>query len=84
LNASQSQSIVEGGCQEIRRLDTAKKNVQHAINTLKNLNMLVVGIEQQREFCINKQYKDAADLIRETSGLLGFFFKSQSSSTYSQ
>jgi hypothetical protein len=37
--------------------------------------MLIVGIEQQRDFCINKQYKEAGDLIRETGHLLGHFFK---------
>ena len=77
-NASQSQAIVSGGCQEIRKLDTAKQNVQHAIKTLTDLNKLIVGIEQQRDFCINKQYKEAGDLIRETASLLGFFFKPSS------
>jgi len=37
-----------------------------------------MGIEQQRDFCINKQYKEAGDLIRETASLLGFFFKPSS------
>lgn len=36
--------------------------------------MLIVGIEQQRDFCINKQYKEAGELIRETGSLLGYFF----------
>jgi hypothetical protein len=58
-----------------RKLDSAKKNISHAITTLKKLNMLIVGIEQQRDFCINKQYKEAGDLIRETGHLLGHFFK---------
>ena len=44
-SAIESQRIVESGCDEIRRLDTGKQNVQHAIKTLKSLNMLVVGIE---------------------------------------
>ena len=44
-NARESQDIVEGGCIEIRQLDDAKKNVTHAITTLKKLNMLIVGIE---------------------------------------
>lgn len=76
-NASHSQSIVEGGCQEIRKLDTAKKNVSYAIQTLKELHKLVVGIEQLRELCISKNYKDAASLIEECGHLLGFFFKSR-------
>ena len=65
---------MEGGCHEIRRLDTAKKNLKHAIKSLKSLNMLIVGIEQQRDFCINKQYREASELIRETGSLLGYFF----------
>ena len=74
-NARESQDIVEGGCIEIRQLDGAKKNVTHAITTLKKLNMLIVGIEQLREFCIKQQYKEASDLIKETGHLFGFFFK---------
>lgn len=53
-NARESQEIVEAGCIEIRQLDGAKKNVTHAITTLKKLNMLIVGIEQLREFCIKQ------------------------------
>jgi|TARA_B110001450_G_C17304361_1_gene352805 hypothetical protein len=53
-NADQSQRIVEGGCLEIRKLDTAKKNVTYAMKTLKELNKLVIGIEQLRELCISK------------------------------
>jgi len=45
---------VEGGCLEIRKLDTAKKNVTYAMKTLKELNKLVIGIEQLRELCISK------------------------------
>ena len=74
-NASHSQSIVEGGCFEIKQLDNAKKNVDFAVNTLKELHKLVTGIEQLREFCIQKQYKSAGDLIKECGQLLGFFFK---------
>mmetsp|Transcript_1002 Transcript_1002/g.1801 ORF Transcript_1002/g.1801 Transcript_1002/m.1801 type:complete len:268 (-) Transcript_1002:1305-2108(-) len=37
--------------------------------------MLLVGIEQQREFCMNKQYSEAANMIAETEQLLGFFFR---------
>ena len=53
-NAKESQDIVESGCIEIRQLDGAKKNVTHAITTLKKLNMLIVGIEQLRDFCIKQ------------------------------
>lgn len=66
---------MEGGCTEIKELDTAKKNISFAIKTLKELHKLVVGIEQLREFCIHKQYKEAAELIEECAYLLGFFFK---------
>lgn len=37
----------------------------------------MTGIEQLREFCINRQYKEAASLIEECNNLLGFFFKSK-------
>ena len=56
-------------------MDQAKQNVSYAIETLKELHKLVVGIEQLREFCINRQYKEAAALIEECGNLLGFFFK---------
>ena len=48
----------------------------YAIKTLKELHKLVVGIEQLRELCISKQYKEAAQLIEECGHLLGYFFKS--------
>ena len=46
--------------------------------------MLIVGIEQQRELCMKKQYREAGELIRETGSLLGFFFpKDKSQDDYS-
>lgn len=44
----------------------------------------MVGIEQLREFCINKQYREAAQLIEECGHLLGFFFKNTKSNQSSQ
>ena len=34
----------------------------------------MVGIEQLRKFGMEKQYASAADLIRETEQIMGFFF----------
>ena len=60
-------------CSEIRSLDYAKTNIQFTITSLKRLIMLITGIEQLREFCINKQYKEAANLIEATEELCNYF-----------
>ena len=65
--------MVQSGCTEIRKLDTAKKNLTFAITSLKRLIMLIQGIEQQRACCIDKRYKDAAHMIEATDELLDYF-----------
>lgn len=36
-------------------------------------NIIVTGIEQLRQFCINKQYREAAHLIEATEELCNYF-----------
>ena len=78
--------MVKTGCIEIRKLDTAKKNLTFSITALKRLIMLckfinllitflavVEGIEQFSFACMDKRYKEAAHLIDATDELLVYF-----------
>jgi len=47
-SAAASESMVKKGCEEIRRLDTAKKNITFSITSLKRLIMLS---KYQRVLC---------------------------------
>ncbi len=71
--AEQSENMVKDVCSEIRQLDYAKKNITFMMISLKRLIMLITGIEQLREFCIEKRYKDAANLIEATAELTSYF-----------
>lgn len=71
--AASSESMVKTGCIEIRKLDTAKKNLTFSITALKRLIMLLEGIEQFSFACMDKRYKEAAHLIDATDELLLYF-----------
>ena len=60
-------------CSEIKSHDNAKRNIMTSISALKNLIMMITAIEQLRNFCIEKKYKDAADLILATEELCSYF-----------
>jgi hypothetical protein len=71
--AADSESMVKVGCTEIRKLDTAKKNITFSITSLKRLIMLIQGIEQFSYACMDKRYQEAAHLIEATDELLEYF-----------
>lgn len=71
--AASSEAMVKTGCIEIRKLDTAKKNLTFSITALKRLIMLLEGIEQFSYACMDKRYKEAAHLIDATEELLLYF-----------
>lgn len=71
--AASSESLVKVGCTEIRKLDTAKKNLTFSITALKRLIMLLEGIEQFSYACMEKRWKEAAHLIDATDELLLYF-----------
>jgi hypothetical protein len=65
--------IVKQNCAEIKRLDTAKRNITFSITSLKRLIMLIQAIEQFSLACMDKRYREAAHLIEATSELLEYF-----------
>ena len=65
--------MVQSISTEIRNLDVAKKNIVFSITSLKRMLMLITGIEQLREFCRKKQYKEAANMIEATNELVLYF-----------
>ena len=65
--------MVKMGCTEIRKLDTAKRNITFSITSLKRLIMLIQGIEQFSLACMDKRYQEAAHLIEATDELLLYF-----------
>ena len=71
--ADESEDKVKTICSEIKSHDNAKKNIITSINALKNLIMLITAIEQLRKFCIDKEYRQAADLIIATEELCNYF-----------
>ncbi|CAI2387225.1 unnamed protein product [Moneuplotes crassus] len=71
--AEESEEKVKTICSEIKSHDNAKKNILTSISSLKNLIMLVTAIEELRQFCINKEYKLASDLILATGELCDYF-----------
>lgn len=71
--AEESEEKVKTICSEIKSHDNAKRNILTTISGLKNLIMLVTAIEQMRNLCINKEYKQAADLILATEELTNYF-----------
>jgi len=68
-----SENQVKTICSDIKNLDNAKKNLTWTISALKKQMMLITAIDQLREACINKCYKEAARLIDATGDLLKTF-----------
>ncbi len=68
-----SEEMVKSICSEIRSLDFAKKNITFTITSIKRMIMLITGIEQLRGYCIEKRYKEAANLIENTEELCLYF-----------
>ena len=82
--ADKSEEMVKSICSEIRSLDIAKKNITFTITSLKRMimlsnfdklkiNCIVTGIEQLRDFCIKKKYREASHLIEATDELCTYF-----------
>jgi hypothetical protein len=72
-SAAKSEGMVQSGCAEIRRLDIAKRNITFSITSLKRLIMLIQGITYFSEACMQKRYKDAAQLIEATDDVFEYF-----------
>eukprot|EP01022_Parablepharisma_sp_SALTPOND_P001743 TRINITY_DN107236_c0_g1_i1.p1 TRINITY_DN107236_c0_g1~~TRINITY_DN107236_c0_g1_i1.p1 ORF type:complete len:270 (+),score=26.47 TRINITY_DN107236_c0_g1_i1:377-1186(+) len=68
-----SENQVKTICSDIKNLDNAKKNLTWTISALKKQMMLITAIDQLRDACINKCYKEAARLIEATGDLLKTF-----------
>ena len=68
-----SENQVKTVCSDIKNLDNAKKNLTWTISALKKQMMLITAVQQLREACINKDYKEAARLIEATGDLLKTF-----------
>ena len=66
-------------CKDIRSLDHAKRHLTATIIALRNLHMLVSAVGQLDYMVAEKQYRDAARLIRAIDDL--FLPVSQRTST---
>lgn len=50
-------------CKDIKQLDTAKKNLTFSITALKKFIMQMTAIDQLRDCCKQKNYKEVSNLI---------------------
>ena len=71
--AAESELMVQEICKDIRSLDHAKKHLTATIIALRNLHMLVSAVGQLDYMVAEKQYRDAARLIRAIDDLFSLF-----------
>jgi hypothetical protein len=71
--ANQSESIVQEICRDIKSLDFAKKNLTLSIQALRNLHMLTSAVEQLARMVEERQWRDAASLLKAINDLLSLF-----------
>lgn len=71
--AADSELMVQEICRDIRALDNAKKHLTLTIRALRNLHMLVSAVGQLDYMVAEKQYRDAARLIRAIDDLFSLF-----------
>lgn len=74
--ASQSEKTVREITKDMKKLDSAKRNLQRTITTLKRLHMLIHAVEQLRLACLLKphpDYKAASHLVDAIKLLLRHF-----------
>ena len=65
--------MVQEICRDIRSLDHAKKHLTATIIALRNLHMLVSAVGQLDYMVAEKQYRDAARLIKAIDDLFSLF-----------
>ena len=71
--AAESEAMVIEICKDIKSLDHAKKHLTATIIALRNLHMLVSAVGQLDYMVAEKQYRDAARLIRAIDDLFSLF-----------
>ena len=71
--AAESEVMVQEICKDIRSLDHAKRHLTATIIALRNLHMLVSAVGQLDYMVAEKQYRDAARLIRAIDDLFSLF-----------
>lgn len=67
--AEDSERMVKEICQDITRLDHAKKNLMATITTLNHLKLLVDGVDQLQNMTDKRQYATVANLLEATNAL---------------
>ena len=73
--ARYSQQMVDDMCRDIRKLDTAKKNLTHTITALRRLSMLIDAVEQLQESAEKHKYKESSQLLGAVQQISAHFTK---------
>eukprot|EP01038_Epipyxis_sp_PR26KG_P011126 gene11126-14933_t len=63
LKASQSETMVQEICADIKKLDYAKNHLQTSITALNRLQMLINAVDQLEDLAKSYQYKEVANLL---------------------
>ena len=71
--AEQSDSVVDGICHDIKKLDAAKRNLTSTITALRRLQMLVQAVDKLDNMCSQRQYRAAASLLEAVTQLAVHF-----------
>ncbi|KAJ9556300.1 hypothetical protein OSB04_010914 [Centaurea solstitialis] len=71
--AEQSETMVQGICRDIKKLDFAKKHITTTITALHRLTMLVSAIEQLQVMASKRQYKEASAQVEAVNQLCSHF-----------
>ena len=62
-------------CKDIKSLDTAKKNLTFSITALKKFIMMLTAVDQLKDCCRKRNYKEVANLISAYDELSIYFKK---------
>ena len=76
--AESSETLVSEMCKDIKSLDIAKKNLTFSITALKKFVMMVNAIDNLRDFCESRQYREVANLISAIDEFFIYFKKYES------
>ena len=71
--ATQSEVMVQETCQDIKKLDYAKRHLTGTITALRRLSMLVGALEQLEQMAMRRQYRDSANLLEAVNQLATHF-----------
>lgn len=75
--AEKSETLVYEMCKDIKQLDTAKKNLTFSITALKKFIMMLTAVDQLKEYCTQRNYKEVSNLISAFDELSAYFKKYQ-------